>query len=206
MLVSEYKHCAVVVAHPDDETLWCGGMILMHPQSNWRIVTLCRKGDPDRAPKFFRVMEQLGTVGAMGDLDDGPEQTPLNEVQVQDTIAGLLGLNEFDLIITHGEKGEYSRHRRHEQTGDAVVALCKSGRLRARQVWRFAYEDGGGRYLPRAIMTADMVTELPDNVWRRKYDIITGTYGFGADSFEARTSPRVEAFRILNRDDITKGR
>ena len=69
---------AVVVAHPDDEILWCGGWILAHPEWRWRIVTLCRADDPDRAPKFRKVLEHLGAEGAMADLNDGPDQIPLN--------------------------------------------------------------------------------------------------------------------------------
>ena len=93
---------AVVVAHPDDETLWCGGYILAHPEFDWRVVTLCRASDPDRAPKFRRVLEQLGAVGEMADLDDGPDQVPLPIVQVEETIARLLSGDSYTLILTHG--------------------------------------------------------------------------------------------------------
>src|SRR5450432_4083986 len=81
---------AVVVAHPDDEALWCGGYILTHPEFDWRIVTLCRGADPDRAPRFRRVLLRLGAQGDMGDLDDGPSQLPLPAAQVQETAARLL--------------------------------------------------------------------------------------------------------------------
>ena len=33
-----------------------------------------------------------------------------------------------------------------------------------------------------------------EEIWRQKYDIITGIYGFNKDSFEAKTTPREEAF------------
>ena len=78
-----FTSALVIVAHPDDETLWAGGTILMHPETRWTVVALCRRSDPDRAPKFRRVLELLGASGDMGDLDDGPEQTPLRPSDVE---------------------------------------------------------------------------------------------------------------------------
>jgi hypothetical protein len=217
--IADLANCAVIVAHPDDETLWAGGTILMHHQARWKVVTLCRRSDPDRAPRFFQALDQLNATGQMGDLDDGPQQTPLDSDQVQNTILGLLALSQksevrsqksenlssvfcplssalegFDLIITHGSRGEYTRHRRHEEVSKAVISLCQTGRLRASQIWQFAYEDGGGDYLPRPIQNADLKKKLPEKIWQKKYYIITNVYGFTADSFEAKTTPREEAF------------
>jgi len=189
-----FRKCAVIVAHPDDETLWAGGTILMHPECDWTIVTLCRKSDQDRAPRFFQVIEKLNAIGTMGDLDDGPEQHPLKSRQVQHEILQILPSSRYELIITHGLHGEYTHHLRHEETAQAVMALWKSDRLSAGQIWRFAYEDGGQKYLPRAIEDADMHIRLPEKIWQEKYDIITNIYGFEPDSFEARTTPREEAF------------
>lgn len=189
-----YTNCAVIVAHPDDETLWAGGLMLMHPNVKWTVVTLCRKSDPDRAPKFFKALEKFGADGFMADLDDGPEQTPLDSNHVQKTIERLLPSNRFDLVITHSPSGEYTRHLRHEETAKAVLALWKSGRLLSDELWTFAYEDDNRKYLPRAIKDADLLVGLNEETWRNKYDIITGIYGFNKDSFEAKTTPREEAF------------
>ncbi|UCF17541.1 MAG: hypothetical protein JSW59_08770, partial [Phycisphaerales bacterium] len=187
------------VAHPDDETLWAGGIMLMHPDAKWTVVTICRKSDPDRAPKFFQALDRLNATGAMGDLDDGPEQTPLAARDVQNTILELLGSHMFDLVITHGIWGEYTRHLRHEETGKAVIALWNAGVLETKEMWRFAYEDGGGSHLPRAVEDADLQKRLPEEIWHRKYDIITEDYGYAPDSFEAKATPREEAFWCLKR-------
>lgn len=192
--IKEYSKCAVIVAHPDDETLWAGGLILMHPEVKWTVVAMCRKSDADRAPKFSKALEEFNAVGYMGDLDDGPEQEPLDSKEIRRTILDLLPLGRFEVIVTHSISGEYTRHLRHEETGQAVMRLWKTGELSASQVWSFAYEDREQKYLPRADKGADLQIRLPDMIWQRKYDIITKIYGFGEDSFEAKTTPRLEAF------------
>ena len=187
-------NCVVIVAHPDDETLWAGGTILLNPQIQWSIVSLCRKSDRDRSPKFARAVERFGAAGFIGDLDDGPEQTPLFFDEIEQAVLSLLPSREFDLVLTHSLSGEYTRHLRHEETAAAVLGLLQDGRISAKMLWMFAYEDGEKEYLPRAITSADKAAELPDRIWRKKYNIITKIYGFGADSFEATTCPRQEAF------------
>lgn len=185
---------AVIVAHPDDETLWAGGSILSRPSWNWFVITLCRASDTDRAPRFLQALNALGAEGAMGDLNDGPEQKPLGAYEVQGTILQLLPPKHFDLVISHHPAGEYTRHLRHEEVGRAVIMLWHSGKISASELWTFAYEDGGRQYLPKPVETASIYHVLSKRIWQRKYRVITSIYGFETDSFEARTTPRAEAF------------
>ena len=189
-----YKSALIIVAHPDDETLWAGGTILMHPETRWKIVALCRRSDPDRAPKFRRVLDLLSASGDMGTLDDGPEQTPLQASNIEDTVLALADGIETDLILTHNISGEYTRHRRHEETAKAVLQLWNAGLLKSSELWTFAYSDGGGRHPVNAVRDADIFTVLADDVWKRKRDLITEIYGFAPDSFEAKAALRKEAF------------
>jgi LmbE family N-acetylglucosaminyl deacetylase len=191
---SETRTIALIVAHPDDETLWAGGMILSNPGKEYFIASLCRKNDADRAPKFDKVLNIFGANGIMGDQDDGPEQLPLSDQDVQNAILQLLPSGDFDLIITHSIYGEYTRHRRHEEIGRAVINLWHSGKINTHKLWAFAYEDGHKAYLPIVDEDAPVFYPLPHDIWEKKFDIITKTYGFAPDSWEAQTTPKEEAF------------
>ncbi len=194
MQADQYKDAAMIVAHPDDETLWAGGTVLSHPMWHWYIVSLCRGSDHDRAPRFGRALQDLSANGEIADLDDGPDQAPQDERRVQRLILDLLPDRHYDVVLSHSPRGEYTRHRRHEEVGRAVITLWYAGRIAADELWLFAYEDGGKQYFPRPITAAPMRTLLPDPIWQRKYEIITRTYGFPPDGFEAQTTPVTEAF------------
>ncbi|MCM2285184.1 MAG: PIG-L family deacetylase [Desulfobacula sp.] len=200
----DYQKIAVIVAHPDDETLWAGGMILMNPQCNWTIICLSRKNDPDRAPKFFEALTLYGATGAMGNLDDGPEQKPLPQKETETAIQGLLPPIHYDLIMTHSPAGEYTRHKRHEETGRAVFYLWEQNIIDASELWFFAYQDHDKSLYPQAMPDADRIIELPEPVLSGKYGMITRTYRFSKDSFEAMTTPGKEAFRCFKKGENNK--
>ena len=131
-------------------------------------------------------------------MDDGPEQHPLSMHKMKKTIMAGIGPPIYDLVLTHGPNGEYTRHRRHEEVSQAVYELVKSGKLHCRELWQFAYEDGGGQYLPRADKQASCLISLSENIWKRKHKIITKIYGFAPKSWESRTTPRTEAFHRID--------
>ena len=182
------------MAHPDDETLWAGGTILRHPTWQWFIACLSRASDTDRAPRFNNALKILKAQGIMGHLDDGPEQKALDEEEVESAILELLPQKQFDLIISHNPTGEYTKHLRHEEISKAVINLFHTGKMSANELWTFAYEDGNKQYYPRPIESASMYQALTKQIWLRKYSIITETYGFEKNSWEAETTPRAEAF------------
>jgi LmbE family N-acetylglucosaminyl deacetylase len=188
------KNVAVIVAHPDDETLWAGGTILSHPSWNCFIVSVCRGNDSERASKFYNALKVLKSEGNMGNLDDGPDQNPLDEEEVEQTILNLLPEKHYDLIFSHNPNGEYTRHLRHEEVSKAVINLWNKSKITASELRTFAYEDGQKKYYPRPMENAAIYRTLTKRIWLRKYSIMRETYGFEKESWEVQTTSRDEAF------------
>jgi len=188
------KSVAVIVAHPDDETLWAGGIMLCHPSWKYFIVCLSRGKDADRSIKFEKALKIYKSKGKMGDIDDGPEQNPLEEKEVENAIMQLLPTKHFDLIITHNPKGEYTKHIRHGEVSKAVIKLWHDGKIKANELWCFAYEDGNKEYYPKPVENASIYLKLSKQIWLKKYSLITETYAFDKKSWEAETTPTTEAF------------
>jgi len=188
----------VIVAHPDDETLWAGGALLLHPRWQCTVFALCRASDAERAAKFSQALEAFGATGDMADLDDGPAQDPLPDQQIAQTILAMVNGRQFDLLLTHGPMGEYTYHLRHVETNRAVQWLWAGGELTAGQLCLFAYEDGGRAYYPRPRVDAEVMIPLPPAILQEKIRIIRDIYGFAPDSWEAQAIPATEAFQCIS--------
>lgn len=187
------KSVAVIVAHPNDETLWAGGTLLDNPSWDTFICCLCRGKDSDQTSKFFRALKRLNAKGAIGDLDDSPEQPPLLESSICETILSQLPDQPFDAIFTHSPEGEYTGHLPHQEIGQAVINLWHNRSITTKELRVFAYQDGNRQYRPRAITADTLQTQLGRQIWSEKLAIITDIYGFERSSWEAQATPELEA-------------
>ena len=189
------KKATIIVAHPDDEVIWCGGLILQRQQWNWTVLSLSRADDRDRRPKFEAVCRLLKVTGHISTLDDGTSLKPVDCArEIGDRIARHLGSAPWDLCITHGANGEYG-HPRHKQVHAQVLELARDGFLECAELWTFAYRCDAetGRCEPAP--DADVFVDLTDEQLQEKRRIIREEYGYGEDAFEVKACVRPEAFR-----------
>lgn len=186
----------VVVAHPDDETIWMGGAILANPQVKWTCLSLCRADDKDRAPKFRRVCEFLGAKSFISDLDD-EERLSLRESlpEIHWRLSRFLTTTRFDFVFTHGYNGEYG-HPRHKGAHRVVKEMVRCREIKAKNFFTFSYEFDERRNVCRP-READVFLKLSPSLLAKKRKIISEIYGFRKLTFEFKTLSNRECFRRL---------
>lgn len=184
----------VVVAHPDDETIWMGGTMLKYRNVRWTILSLCRSEDPDRAPKFKRVARLYRARAIISDLEDEgilniAESVPEIEKRVKDALKTRC----FDYLFTHGYTGEYG-HPRHKGVHRAIVRLMRTQRLAAKNFFTFAYRPNSSEQFAVPDRYAEYRVTLTKELLETKRNAIHALYGFPTRSFEYRSANSTETF------------
>ena len=192
----------VIVAHPDDETIWMGGKILKDRESDWTIFSLCRGTDNDRMPKFIKVCRLLNAKCIITDLED-EKLMPLEIEFVAKKIEDNLPKLDFNNVYTHGINGEYG-HIRHIEVHKAVKKLIDERKIACKKALVFSYVPGNvisnhdkNLKIPVANNNSDITVNLDKKTHMKKLSLINKTYGFTEESFEFMSSGAKEAFFIL---------
>lgn len=192
------KEILVIVAHPDDETIWVGGTLL-RTNFNKTIICLCRKKDRDRKARFEKACRILDAKGYIFDLDDSEKgyYKKISEKEIIKKILKITRGKNYDYLFTHGKNGEYG-HQRHIEIHNAVLEMLKKKFLTAQKVFFFSYTKKENGFQGWAIYNsnADKLIKLNRHQLSMKKNLIKNIYGFKEGGFEEKSSGEIEGFDL----------
>lgn len=114
----------MIIAHPDDETLWAGDHI---SKEKYLIICLTNGENEVRKNEFNKAMELTGNYGIMLKYPDKTNRTKNNWNKVKNAIRNdidyILSFKKWNTITTHNPDGEYG-HIQHKFTSMMVTNEC----------------------------------------------------------------------------------
>lgn len=135
--LQDCKKAAIVIAHPDDETIWMGGTILRFNNIEWKIfvLTAC---EGERVKNLKEAIEKYKEFGVkklsyecVPIMKNEQLIEKLDSVKIENDLdLSSLDLSSYDYIFTHNIDGEY-HHCNHLVIGE----YFKKSSLK--NVWHF---------------------------------------------------------------------
>ena len=160
----------MIVAHPDDETLWGGHALL---NDDYFVVCITNGYNSIRKDEFSKVMEKTGDKGLILDYPDKIHNNRSDWEFCKDDIKAdidtILSYKTWSTIVTHNENGEYG-HDHHIKLHSFVNESCDKLNITATRYYF-------GNYYTRATLLKMNEDELPTVLstsdYLKKFDLIT---------------------------------
>ncbi|HWY80281.1 MAG TPA: PIG-L family deacetylase [Candidatus Sulfotelmatobacter sp.] len=162
----------LIVAHPDDETIFCGGTLLSYPNWNWSVVCLTMQMNTPRPEELRKAMELYKNSGvnitSFLSLQKTDEGQPLSETDIDDWKNSIQKLSlSPDIVFTHNSMGEYG-HEHHKGVNKIVHDLFSN-------VWDFVYP-GDINITPQPTKSTVNSVGLTHEILKKKKEIFEKAY------------------------------
>lgn len=115
----------MIVAHPDDETIWGGAHLL---QGNYTVLCITNGNNVKRKQEFLNAMKKTHSNGIILSYPDKTNGQRDNwnscKKAIQKEIQKEIDSNDWDTIVTHNPDGEYG-HIHHKMVSKFVTHVVK---------------------------------------------------------------------------------
>lgn len=113
----------MIVAHPDDETIWGGAHLA---EDDYLVVCITNGNNETRNKEFFDVLDVSADSGIMLTYPDKTKGKRDSWDRVRTKISldleKIISYKEWELVVTHNTKGEYG-HAHHIMTNNIVTNI-----------------------------------------------------------------------------------
>ena len=114
----------MIVAHPDDETLW-GGIHLL--DGEYFVVCITNGNNSVRREEFYNVLKESKNDGIILSYPDkvcGKRDSWENvRAYIESDIERIIESRDWDMVVTHNPEGEYG-HIHHQTVSSIVTEKC----------------------------------------------------------------------------------
>lgn len=163
--LSDYQNI-MIVAHPDDETIWGGGHLL---KDKYLVICLTNGNNSTRKKEFNEVMKKTNDLGIILDFPDKTNNKRDNWHKsyqyIYNDLHYLLTKGHFKTIVTHNPKGEYG-HQHHIMTSNIVTKITKE----LNQTNNLYYF---GRYYRKSDVRLPLIPSFNKKTLKQKENLIT---------------------------------